>query len=172
MTDPWSVPVRLVEVGRHGLDLSLEADEAQRGRIAAALGLPAVHAFTAKATLKPWLDGVELVARWRARVAYTCGITLEPFDSELSGEFTVRAVPEGSPNAPAEEAESVFDLEAEDPPDVLAEEAVDVGDYLVEHLALELDPFPRKPGAVFEPPPAETPASPFAVLRDFKPKPN
>jgi hypothetical protein len=40
---------------------------------------------------------------------------------------------------------------------------------LVEHLALDLDPFPRKPGAVFEPPPPEGPESPFAVLRVLKP---
>jgi hypothetical protein len=167
----WNVPVRLVEAGRHGLDLTLEADEAQRAAIAKALGLAGLNAFSAEAVLKPWLDGVELSARWRASVVYTCGVTVETFDSDLSGAFTVRAVPEGSPNAPAEEAESVFDLEADDPPDVLTEDVVDVGAYLVEHLALELDPFPRKPGAVFEPPAAETPASPFAVLREFKPKP-
>ena len=45
---------------------------------------------------------------------------------------------------------------------------LDLGAYLVEHLALEIDPFPRKPGVEWEPPPAETPASPFAVLQQLK----
>lgn len=167
----WSIPIRLVQVGRQELDLALEADEGQRAAVAKVLGLAGLNAFTADAVLKPWLDGVEVSARWRAKVIYTCSVTVELFESDLSGAFTVRAVPEGSPNAPVEEPESVLDLESDDPPDVLTEDVVDVGGYLVEHLALELDPFPRKPGAVFEPPPAETPASPFAVLREFKPKP-
>jgi hypothetical protein len=47
-----------------------------------------------------------------------------------------------------------------------------VAHYIVEHLALAIDPFPRKPGAEFEfTPPAEE-ESPFAVLKKLKdPKP-
>ena len=87
----------------------------------------------------------------------------------LSGEFTVRAVPEGSEAAGDPAGEVTIDPDAEDPPDLLDGEEVDVGAYLVEHLALEVDPFPRKPGVEFEPPPPETPASPFAVLQALKP---
>jgi uncharacterized metal-binding protein YceD (DUF177 family) len=60
------------------------------------------------------------------------------------------------------------DPEADDPPDVLEDDVIDVAAYLVEHLALEIDPFPRKPGAEFEPPPEERPTSPFAVLQGLK----
>jgi hypothetical protein len=171
---PWSVPVRLSEVGRGPEARRLEPDEAARARIARHLDLVALPAFEAEVRLVPWHDGVELQGRWRARVTYRCGVTVEPFDDELSGEFTVRAVPAGSPLAgqaaePGQEVE--LDLEAEDPPDVLESEAIDLGAYLVEHLGLELDPFPRKPGAVFEAPAPETPESPFAVLRRLKPDP-
>ena len=41
---------------------------------------------------------------------------------------------------------------------------------MIEHLALELDPFPRKPGAVFVQPPEPTELSPFAALKSLKPK--
>jgi hypothetical protein len=99
----------------------------------------------------------------------TCGITLDPFESALSGDFLVRAVPAGSPNAPTEEtAEVEFDVAAEDPPDVLTDERVDLAAYVVEHLALEIDPFPRSPGAEFEPPAAQPESSPFDILRALK----
>jgi len=48
---------------------------------------------------------------------------------------------------------------------VLEGDVVDLAAYVVEHLALEIDPFPRKPGAVFTPPEPEEPPSPFAVLK-------
>jgi len=51
---------------------------------------------------------------------------------------------------------------------VLENDSIDLAAYVVEHLSLELDPFPRKPGAVFEPPAEEGSASPFAVLRKLK----
>ncbi|WP_236627552.1 hypothetical protein [Caulobacter sp. B11] len=41
--------------------------------------------------------------------------------------------------------------------------------YVIEHLALELDPFPRKPGAVFVAPPEPVELSPFAALKRLKP---
>lgn len=174
MTDsaaPWSKTIRLVEVGRTGLVLTLAPDEAARALIAKALDLAALRSLTAEVQVKPWLDGAEINARWTADLAYTCGLTLEPFDSQLIGEFQVRCVPPESPNAPTESSEAIIDLEADDPPDVLDEDVIDLAAYLVEHFALDLDPFPRKPGAVFEPPEEAKPESPFAVLLKLRPDP-
>ncbi len=163
--------LRLVEVQRSSPTLELEADAARRAFIAKALDLLALQRFTARVRVTPWLDGLEITARWQADIAQTCGVSLEAFDTALSGEFTVRAVPEDSPAAGAAASEINIDPEAEDPPDLLASDEVDIGAYLVEHLALEVDPFPRKPGVAFEPPPPESPASPFAVLQALKPAP-
>jgi len=46
-----------------------------------------------------------------------------------------------------------------------------VSAYVVETLALALDPFPRKPGAVFESPAATEAISPFAALADLVKRP-
>ena len=59
-------------------------------------------------------------------------------------------------------------LDAPDPPDVLASDEIDLVGYLVEHLALEIDPFPRKPGAEFDYKPDVAEESPFAVLKRLK----
>lgn len=167
---PWSIPVRLSELGREPVR-RLAPDETVRARIARALGLAALPAFAAEVRLSPWHDGVEVEGRWTATVGYICGVTLDPFEQDLAGAFDVHAVPSGSALAvgpDAGESEVELDLEAEDPPDVLEGETVDLGALLVEHLALEIDPFPRKPDAVFEPPPVEGPESPFAVLKALK----
>lgn len=169
---PWSAPVRLNEIARLAQPVKLAPDAEARARIAKALDLVDLPRLEGEVRLRPWMDGVELEGEWNADVVYRCGVTVEPFDAALSGRFSVRAVPPDSPHARlAEEADEIeIDLDADDPPDVLEGEAVDLGAYLVEHLALELDPFPRKPGAVFEPPPPENPESPFAVLRRLKPE--
>ena len=115
-----------------------------------------------------WFDGVQLDGRWRARVVQTCGVSLEPLETALDGSFEVQCVPEGSPLIVAPEDEVEIDFDAPDPPDILEGSWVDVAQYVVEHLALEIDPFPRKPGVAFEPPPPETPPSAFAVLSRLK----
>ena len=174
MSDPqalWPVRLRLAEVQRSAPRLELEADAPRRAAIAEALDLLALNRFVASVRVTPWLDGVEIAAHWRADIAQTCGVSLEPFDTALAGEFAVRAVPEGSPAEGDPAREITVDPDAEDPPDRLEGEEVDIGAYLVEHLALEVDPFPRKPGVDFEPPPSESPASPFAVLQALKSQP-
>lgn len=165
---PWSVPVRLSEVGRVG-PMALAADEPARVEIARVLDIVALKAFTAEVRLTPWHDGVELRGSWKADVVYRCGITIEPFEQALQGDFIVRAVPAGSKLAQPESEELELDPDSDDPPDVLEDDRIDVGAYLIEHLALELDPFPRRPGAVFEPPAASEPESPFAVLLKLRP---
>jgi hypothetical protein len=169
---PWPVIVRLAEVARFTaaapLTRHLEADEAARRAIAEALDLVRLERLEADLELSGWFDGVRVDGRWRADIVQTCGVSLDEFATVLSGEFTVRAAPQGSPHAPPPEFEVEIDLDAEDPPDVLESDAIDLGGYVVEHLALEIDPFPRKPGAVFEPPRAEPETSPFAALLKLK----
>jgi hypothetical protein len=162
-------PVRLRQLGGGPVARRIVADEGQRRRIARELGLDRLDRLEADMTVSAWMDGAEISARWRADIEQTCGVTLEPLPAELAGQFVVHAVPAGSPNAPAPPEEEQFvDLEAEDPPDVLDGEEIDLWTYLVEHLALQIDPFPRKPGAVFEPPDEPQPPSPFEALRNFK----
>lgn len=169
MTSTWSVPVRLHELDRGVLNYTLEPDEAQRAAIAKQVGLVSLPALTARLTLSPWMDGVEITGRLSARVEQICSVSLDPFEQPLEGEIDVRAVPAGSPQAqPAEGGEIDYDPDAPDPPDVLAGDAIDLAAYVVEHLALEIDPFPRKPGAAFDYTGDPEPESPFAVLKKLK----
>jgi hypothetical protein len=165
----WPQLLGLAEMGRDAVRRKLAADEAARVRIAKVLGLDALLSLQADLSVKPWLDGVEISGSWTARVGQTCGVTLEPFESDLAGELQIRAVPEGSQAlASTEDHEVEMDLESDDPPDVLAGDQLDLGAYVVEDLSLAIDPFPRKPGASFEPPETNAEISPFAVLAKLK----
>jgi uncharacterized metal-binding protein YceD (DUF177 family) len=169
MSGVWDKPVRLHELSRGPVKLLVEADAAQRAKIAADLGLESLPSLTAQVTLKPWLDGAEITGRFRAVVEQVCSVSLDNFEQSLEGEIDVRVVPAGSPNAQPEEGEEMeLDPDAPDPPDVLKGDSVDVAAYVVEHLALEIDPFPRKPGAEFEFTPPVEEESPFAVLKKLK----
>jgi uncharacterized metal-binding protein YceD (DUF177 family) len=167
----WREPVTLAEVQRGTVRRTMAADEAARGRIAKALGLDALVSLEAEMRASPWLDGLQVDGRWRARVRQTCGVTLEPFDSELEGEIRLRALPQGSAalGGPDETGgELNLDPEGDDPPDVLADDRIDLGACVVEDLSLAIDPFPRKPGVEFEAPKQAGEPSPFAVLAKLK----
>jgi uncharacterized metal-binding protein YceD (DUF177 family) len=173
VSHPWSKPVLLHELGRGPLTLTLEPDAAERAKIAKGLGLESLSSLKAQMTLKPWMDGVEINGRFDAVVEQICAVSLDAFEQPLSGAIDLRAVPKGSPQAPdAEGGEVDYDPEAPDPPDILQGEAIDIAGYVVEHLALEIDPFARKPGVEFEYTPPDEEESPFAVLKKLQdPKP-
>ena len=172
-TAAWPLMMGFADIGRRTpadpLKRRIILDAAQRRQVAEALGLERLDLLEANVRLSAWHDGLRIEADWRASVTQICGVSLDPFETSLEGRFSVRAVPPGSPNAPTEPTGEVeFDSEAEDPPDLLAGESLDVGAYVVEHLALEIDPFPRKPGVEFEAPDEPAPPSPFDVLRALK----
>lgn len=166
----WSHLVKLHELARGPLKLRLEPNPGERAGIAGDLGLESLPALSAELTVRPWLDGAEITGRFQAVVEQVCSVSLDAFEQPLAGAIEVRVVPAGSPHAPAIGGGEVeLDLDAPDPPDVLQGDAVDLAGYVIEHLALEIDPFPRKPGAEFDYQPPAPQESPFAVLKNLKP---
>ncbi len=106
-----------------------------------------------------------------AIVEQTCVVTLEPMRS------TIRGAVERSFRERADVAEEPAEIELqleEDEPDPLIDGRIDLGEVVAEQLGLEIDPFPRRPGAVFEPPSeasgeeGEGNAGPFARLVELK----
>ncbi len=169
MNRAWDKPLKLHELARGPLRVRLEPGEAERAGIAKQLGLESLPALSADLTVKPWLDGAEVSGTFRAVVGQVCGVSLDPFEQPLEGEVFVQAVPAGSPHASIEtKGELELDLDAPDPPDTLDGDVVDLAGYVVEHLALEIDPFPRKPGVAFEYQAPSEEASPFAALKALK----
>jgi uncharacterized metal-binding protein YceD (DUF177 family) len=166
VTAPWPCEIPLAQVDRGAVKLRLEPSAEQRKAIANQLGIVSLEALSAEVFLTSWLDGAEVSGLLRARVIQTCSATADDFETPIDARFNLRVLPANSQNAPQEEFGDLgADPDGDDPPDVLEGEKVDVSGYVVEHLALELDPFPRKPGAVFVQPPEPVELSPFAALK-------
>jgi uncharacterized metal-binding protein YceD (DUF177 family) len=167
---PWPRPLKLDELAHGEVSTHFSADAPARERIARELELDGLERLEAKIDAAPWLDGARVRGHLLATVRQTCGVTLEPLETKIDHDFELKLLPAGSPNAPTQPEDAVIDPEAEDPPDILEDDQIDLGALVIEQLALEIDPFPRKPGVVFDAGPKESPPSPFAVLKDFKPK--
>lgn len=161
----WSERIRLDQIGG-GIERRLEPDEATRARIAKALDLADLSQLQADLSLLPAGAGWRLKGVIQADVVQTCGITLEPLPAHIETRFAVDLV-EGEQD---EDLILEGDPEGPDGPDVIQDGGVDMAAYVVEHLSLALDPWPRKPGAEFVAPDGPAEPSPFAVLKDLKPR--
>ena len=92
--------------------------------------------------------------RVRARIGQTCVVTLDPIENEIDEPIDlIFAPPEQIPELADlvdEAAES--DVEIPDPPEPIENGVIDLGRLATDALFLGVDPYPRKPDAVFEPP--------------------
>lgn len=165
---PFSHPVPVATL--HGeTHLVLRPDEAARARIAAMLGLHAVDAFEAVLAITQANNGrVDVEGTLKARVQPVCVVSLEPFPQEIEAPVTIQFAPEGLIERMTKRAAEEENEEFESP-DLIVDGQIDFGAVVVEFLALELDPYPRKPGATFaggDPEPARQ--SPFEALLALK----
>lgn len=159
--------IRLHQIGA-GVERRIAPDAAGRAAIARTLDLADLDAFTADLALKPVDGGWRLEGRVRAEAVQTCGLTLEPLPVSIDRAFNLKLVEEAE--EPDLDGEIVVDLEAEDGPDVVEDGRIDLMQYAIEQLALSLDPFPRKAGAVFVQPEQPPETSPFSVLSALRPR--
>ena len=174
--DPWSVPVVVAQLPDTGLHRDIEADPAARASMADVGGLREVLSASASLDVTPQNGGrVHVTGRVRARIGQTCVVTLDPIENEIDEPIDLEfAPPEQIPQLSDlvdDAAES--DTEIPDPPEPIINGAIDLGRLATDALFLAIDPYPRKPDAVFEAPrPQDDPAAnPFAALAALKKEP-
>ncbi|MFM8820383.1 MAG: YceD family protein [Phenylobacterium sp.] len=161
--------VRLGDLANGPVRRHLEADATERAVIAEQIGVETLASLSADFVVRPWMDGCEVKGRFQAEVIQICGVTLEPFSQSLEGEIELRFAPPGSPSlVDPTEGEVEVSLDAPDPPDLLRDDKAPLDEILLEHLALAVDPFPRRPDAVFQWEPDNRESSPFAILKGRK----
>ncbi len=115
--------------------------------------------------------GLHVIGRVSATVGQSCVVTLEPLVNEVDETIDVVFVPQPLAAAPGEStgARDGLGEEGADAPEPLVAGRVDLGALAIEFLILGLDPYPRKPGAIFQPPQDVTPQEgAFAALADLK----
>lgn len=170
-TPAWSARVAVDDVPETGRRVDLVADAAVREAIAKVAGLAALPRLEAGFDLmRVGSDGLRVAGRVSATVVQNCVVTLEPIENEVNEAVELVFLPETAA-ALHEAATDTADLQVPeaDPPEALHGGAADLGAVASEFLLLAIDPYPRKPDAVFDARPAGDPAShPFAALAALK----
>jgi hypothetical protein len=168
--DPWRVPVVVAQIPDDGLHRAFEASDAARAAMAEMAGLRGIMSASASFDLKPKSGGrVHVTGQVRARIGQTCVVTLDPIENEIDESIDLMFAPaEQIPSLSAlvEEA-AASDEEIPDPPEPIVNGVIDLGRLATDALFLAVDPYPRRPDAVFElPAEAIDPADhPFAALK-------
>jgi hypothetical protein len=173
---PWHVPAAVEEIAETGRHFDLVADKDVRANVAKIAGLRDLPRFAASFDVtRHGAGGLHVVGRISATVGQSCVVTLEPVANEVEEEIDLLFVPPRPVERKAAAAAAAAALQAKpekrgserarNEPEPLLGGMVDLGALATEFLILGLDPYPRSPGAVFEPPQEVTPDDgPFAAL--------
>lgn len=176
---PVSHLVRLDNVPRAGIEVEIEADEAQRAALAEEHGLLAVDRFHVLISIGHWRkNGFRLEGSIKARIVQRCVVSLEPMAVEHDIAVSTLLVPERSAlDRGLRDAteELVLSFDSEDEPETFSGNRYDVGALSEELFGLELDPYPRLPGVAVDeklalPQDEAGRQSPFSGLKDLGPK--
>jgi uncharacterized metal-binding protein YceD (DUF177 family) len=168
---PWSVPLAVSEVPETGRHIDLTADAHARAAVAKLARLAALPRLEASFDVTPrGRGGLRVVGRVSGTVVQTCVVTLEPIENEVDELVDLVFVPAGEPPAPGRDGGEV-EVPLEDAPEPLVGGHIDLGAIATEFFILGVDPYPRKPDAVFHSPVAgDDSVQPFASLAALKRK--
>ena len=175
--NPWSVPVAVAQIPEAGLHREFEASPNQCRALAELGGLREVLSAHASLDLAPMREGrVHVVGRVKARIGQTCVVTLDPIENDIDEAIDLIFAPPEQIPALADLVDDAAESDAEipDPPEPIVGGSIDLGRLATDALFLGVDPYPRKPDAVFDLPgiPDDPEDHPFAALKALKPGPD
>ncbi|GLK82493.1 YceD family protein [Ancylobacter defluvii] len=166
---PLTHPILVASIPDDGLTVKIAPDEAARAALAKDFGIVGIPRLDATVTLTPERGGgVRVGGHIEAVVRQTCVATLEDFDAPAREEIDLSFAP--ADRLPEVRPGQEIEVSEQDLPDPIVDGVIDIGAVVAEFLALGLDPYPRKPGAVFKKPagPGPEEISPFAALARLK----
>lgn len=183
MTTPapeFSKILAVADVPQNGTVIRFDVSESVRIALAQRFDLLELRSFKGEMSAKPWRrHGLALEGKFEADVVQACIATLEPIDALVKHRFTLHFLPAEMIErdvAAAAKAEIIVDVQSEDPPEPIENGQIDIGEAMAEELSIAIDPYPKKPGAVFVPAEgaaaevAEIRPNPFAALEKLKKK--
>ncbi len=156
----FSRPLQVDRVPKLGSTEKLAAEPEELKALAKRFRIPALHALTAEIRATPWRGGgMKLEGHITADLEQVSVISLESFRETVSVPLARYFLPPGA----------VVDNDQEDDADPIENGYIDLGEVVAETLALDLDPYPRRPGEAFpdhveDDGAAARSPSPFAIL--------
>ena len=160
---PFSRPFAVSSLRNQGSQIAITASAKECAALAQEDGLVAILRLEADfRARRDGRTGIAISGEVRATVTQNCVLSLEPYDCEIRVPVAARF------DSAAQPEDIAFGFEDLDPPDPILEGKIDLGAVAAEFLALSLDPYPRKPDAMFLPEELGVAAvreSPFAGLK-------
>ena len=162
--------IDIYKIPEKGKELIIKANAEQCVAIAKRLKIPAVLSLTASAKITKD-SSIRVQCHFEADLKQNCVITLETIQTHVQGKFEEFFTPSSGSCKKNDIIE--LDMENEDPLPLEGHE-LDVGELILEHLSLSMNPYPKKEGLPedfffkdenFDSPKQE---SPFAKLADLK----
>jgi hypothetical protein len=171
--NPWSVPIAVTQIPDTGLHRKIEASPSECQALAGLGGLREVTSAHASLDLALMRQGrVHVVGRVKARIGQTCVVTLDPIENDIDEVIDLIFAPPEQIPALADLVDDAAESDAEipDPPEPIMAGTIDLGRLATDALFLAVNPYPRKPDAVFEPPvvPDDPQDHPFAALKSLQ----
>ena len=153
-------PVSL-ERAAAGMTMTVEASPAECAAIATRLLIPSVEALRCEWTLSARGAVFDATGSLTAQLHQECVVSLDAFPVAVAERFAVRFVPAGQESEDADDPEQPDELPYDGA-------SLDLGEATVEQLALALDPYPRKPGAVLPEDVSDAADNPFDALAKWR----
>ena len=136
----FSRPLQVDRVPKAGSTEKLAAEPQELKELAKRMKIPALHSLSAEIRATPWRGGgMKLEGHITADIEQVSVISLEAFRETVSVPLARYFLPPGA----------VVENEEEDDADPIDNGWIDLGEVVAETLALDLDPYPRKPGEAF-----------------------
>jgi hypothetical protein len=170
--DPWRAFVNVAQIPETGLHREIEAGPAVRAAMADIAGLREISSACASFEMNLRNGGrVHVAGHVRARIGQTCVVTLDPIENDIDEAIDLIFAPEAQNSRASDDVVEEGDAsELFEMPEPIVNGVIDLGRLATDVLYLAIDPYPRKPGAVFEPPisAADPEGRPFAALRALR----
>ena len=167
-SNPFSKLAHIPDLSAKGGNFTLEATPDQCDAVAKRLDIPAVRSLQATLHLKPIDRGVHLDGQLSATLERRCVASLEPLEEII--DETMQLTFSREANLKKDGDDFIFDHEDEE---LLEGDDLDLGDIVIQQLALAMEPYPRKSGAatLVDDYGKTGETSPFAVLKNLQTKP-
>lgn len=147
MASSMHLVIPLKDLAGDPVEFELQANAAELEGLRRRLGLVDLKDVAASGTIYPLNggQGLRLEGRLGAKVTQNCVVTLEPVVQAIAEDFSIEFGTAGDV-IEASSGEMVIAADQEQP-EPMPQNALDVGELVAEHLALAIDPYPRKEGA-------------------------
>ncbi len=161
-----SRPFEVAKLRKTGAHEKISAATAECTALATRMGVAAIHDLKATLLVKSWRGGgIKVSGQFTADLEQESVVSLENFRTVISADVERYFMPHVS----AEDDQGELEVDPFDGG------IIDLGEIIAEALALELDPYPRKPGETFDivqeeaPMPTTRPFAQLLVLPKDKP---